>query len=94
MTQAEYVTATGGTPSTGSIVCTNYKVHTFTGTGPFNVTAAGNPAGSTTIDYLVIAGGGGGGFGAPANQSSGGGGAGGYRESSGTASGCYTTSGS
>ena len=92
MTQAEYVTATGGTPSTGSIVCTNYKVHTFTGTGPFNVTAAGNPAGSPTIDYLVIAGGGGGGFGAPANQSSGGGGAGGYRESSGTASGCYTTS--
>jgi hypothetical protein len=92
MAQAEYVTATGGTPSTGSIVCTNYKVHTFTGTGPLCVSAAGNPSGSTTIDYLVIAGGGGGGYGTSGCHNNGGGGAGGYRESAGTASGCYTTS--
>ena len=92
MAQPEYVTATGGTPSTGSIVCTNYKVHTFTGTGPLCVSAAGNAAGSTSIDYLVIAGGGGGGHGASGNHSNGAGGAGGYRESAGTASGCYTVS--
>jgi hypothetical protein len=48
---------------------------------------AGNPCGSNTVDYLVVAGGGGGG----ANRG-GGGGAGGYRESSGAASGCYTAS--
>ena len=92
MAQAEYVTATGGSPATGSIVCTNYKVHTFTSTGPFNVTAAGNPSGSTAIDYMVIAGGGGGGHGTTGCHNNGGGGAGGYRESNGTASGCYTTS--
>jgi len=82
--QAEFIAATGGTVTT---VCTNFKVHTFTGPGTFCVSAAGNAAGSNTVDYLVIAGGGGGGF----NQG-GGGGAGGYRESSGAASGSYAKS--
>jgi hypothetical protein len=76
---AEFVAATGGTITT----CGNYKIHTFTGPGTFTVTNAGNPVGSTTVDYLVVAGGaGGGGAYAPANQSTGsGGGAGGFRES-------------
>ena len=86
---AQYVTATGGTVT----CCGDYKIHTFTGPGTFCVSCAGNPLGSTQIDYLVIAGGGAGGT---TNGSSGagggGGGAGGYRESSGAASGCYTVS--
>jgi hypothetical protein len=40
----------------------DYKIHTFTGPGTFTVTNAGNPGGSTTVDYLVVAGGGGGGW--------------------------------
>ena len=67
----EFITATGGTITT---VCTNFKVHTFTGPGTFTVCSVGNSAGSSTIDYLVVAGGGGGG-----TQSGGGGGAGGMR---------------
>ncbi len=78
-----FVTATGGTITT----CGNFKIHTFTGPGTFCVSCAGNPLGSETVDYLVIAGGGGGG-----GDRGGGGGAGGYRESSGTSSGCYTAS--
>ena len=70
---AQYVTATGGTITTA---CTNFKVHTFTAPGTFEVTNAGNACGSNKIDYLVVAGGGGG-----ASQHSGGGGAGGYRTS-------------
>ena len=81
---AKFVTATGGTVTT---VCTNFKVHTFTGPGTFTVTCAGSVGGSNTVDYLVVAGAGGGG-----NGLGGGGGAGGYRESSGAASGCYSAS--
>jgi len=88
--QAQFVAATGGTITT---VCTDYKVHTFTGPGTFCVSSAGNATGSNTIDYLVMAGGGGGGDGSGGSSSSGGGGgAGGYRESPGTASGSYTAS--
>jgi hypothetical protein len=88
-----YVIATGGTIAT---VCTNYKTHTFTGPGTFCVTSAGNAApgsgtGSNLVDYMVIAGGGGGGSRNPGNNNAGGG-AGGYRESPGTASGCYAVS--
>ena len=54
---SNYVAATGGTPCSGAIVCTNYKVHTFTGPGTFCVSSAGSPAGSNTVDYLVVAGG-------------------------------------
>jgi len=65
----EFVAATGGTVTT---VCTNFKVHTFTGPGTFCVSNAGNAAGSNAISYIIVAGGGGGG---------GDGGAGGFRES-------------
>jgi hypothetical protein len=68
----EYVAATGGTVT----CCGDYKIHTFTGPGTFTVTSAGNPLGSTVVDYMVVAGGGGSGLGG-----SGGGGAGGFRES-------------
>jgi len=68
-----YVAATGGTITTSG----DYKIHTFTGPGTFTVTCSGNPAGSSTVDYMVIAGGGGGSGGNVA----GGGAAGGYRES-------------
>jgi hypothetical protein len=71
---AAYVTATGGTIT----CCGDYKIHTFTADGCFSVSCAGNPVGSTTIDYLVVAGGGGGGG---LCERGGGGGAGGYRES-------------
>ena len=69
---SRFVTATGGTITT----CGNYKIHTFTGPGSFIVSCAGNPLGSTTVDYMVVAGGGGGGW-----DRAGGGGAGGFRES-------------
>ena len=86
---AQFITATGGTITT---VCTNFKVHTFTGPGTFTVTCAGNSEGSNTVDYLVVAGGAGGAGSQPSYTAGGGGGAGGYRESGGTASGCYTVS--
>jgi hypothetical protein len=80
---ASFVVATGGTVT----CCGNYKIHTFTGPGTFTVTSAGNPLGSDSVDYLVVAGGGGGGVGEPANAAGGGGGgggAGGFRESKAT----------
>ena len=80
----KFVTATGGTITT----CGDFKIHTFTGPGTFCVSCGGSSLGSNTVDYLVAAGAGAGGSG----DVSGGGGAGGYRESSGVASGCYTTS--
>ena len=80
-----YITATGGTITT---VCTNFKVHTFTGPGTFEITAGAGPL--SKLDYLVIAGGGGGGRG---SSHGGGGGAGGYREShADPVSGPYTAS--
>ena len=82
-----FVTATGGTITT---VCTNFKVHTFTGPGTFCVSCAGNSSGSNTVDYLVIAGGASGGSGGGGGYGRGGGGSGGYRFSNGTASGCYS----
>ena len=78
-----YVAATGGTITQ----CGNFKVHTFTSSGCFQVTSAGNAAGSNTVDYLVVGGGGG-----STGADGGGAGAGGYRESAGTASGGYTVS--
>ncbi len=82
-----FVAATGGTETT----CGNFKIHTFTGDGNFQVTNAGLPSGSTTVDYLVIAGGGAGAaHGGDGATVGGGGGAGGYRFSDGTASGCYS----
>ena len=72
LSTAQYVAATGGTVTT----CGDYKIHTFTGPGTFTVSCAGNPVGSNSVDYLVVAGGGGAGY-----YYGGGGGAGGYRES-------------
>src|SRR6056300_803803 len=57
--QAVFITATGGTITTSG----NFKVHTFTGDGCFVVSCGGNPAGSDSVDYLVVAGGGAGGGG-------------------------------
>ena len=81
---ATYISATGGTVTESG----DFKIHTFTGDGCFVVSCGGNPAGSDTVDYLVVAGGGGGAYG-----NGGGGGAGGFREShSVPVSGCYTAS--
>jgi hypothetical protein len=68
---AEFIAATGGTITE----CGNDRIHTFTGPGTFTVSSLGNPFGSTTISYMVIAGGGGSG-----DYYGGGGGAGGFRE--------------
>jgi len=82
-TPNEYITATGGSITT---VCTNYKVHTFTGPGTFCISAGSGE--KSKVDYLVIGGGGGGG-----GEEGGGGGAGGYRESKTAAvSGCWSAS--
>ncbi len=79
---ATYITATGGTITTAP--CGNFKIHTFTGPGTFTVCSVGNPCGSDTVSYAVVAGGaGGGGANAPPGSpygAGGGGGAGGYRE--------------
>ena len=66
-----YVTATGGTITTVG----DFKIHQFTGPGTFTVSCAGNPSGSTQVDYMVVAGGGAGGH----YSGIGGGGAGGVR---------------
>ena len=53
----------------------DYKIHRFTGTGTFTVSAVGSDATyGDAVEYLIVAGGGGGG-----HQFGGGGGAGGYR---------------
>jgi hypothetical protein len=65
--QPKYICATGGTIKTSG----NFKTHIFTGPGTFTVSCGGNPLGSDTADYFVVAGGGG--------TTSGGGGAGGFR---------------
>ena len=74
---APFITATGGTITTSG----DFKIHTFTGPGTFNVcniaTTAPAP-GNNTVSYMVVAGGGGGA--SPAGLYGGGGGAGGFRE--------------
>jgi hypothetical protein len=83
ITGQTFITATGGT-----VTCSgDFKIHTFTGPGTFQVTQLANTPACNQIDYLVVAGGGGGGAVRGA-----GGGAGGYRESPGTATGSYTAS--
>lgn len=77
---AGFVAASGGTETTSG----DFKIHTFTSPGTFTVSNAGNPGGSNTVDYLVIAGGASGAW-----DGGGGGGAGGYRFSNGTASGSF-----
>ena len=60
--------ATGGTITTSG----NFKIHTFTSPGTFQVTSASTTAAENTVGYMVVAGGGGG--------TGAGGGAGGFRE--------------
>jgi hypothetical protein len=74
---AAFICASGGTITTSG----DYKIHTFTGPGTFTVNSVGNPAGSNSVDYLVIAGGGGTGG---RNCQTGAGGAGGFRLSNST----------
>tara|TARA_R100000654_G_scaffold1990_1_gene7208 strand:+ start:701 stop:2071 length:1371 start_codon:yes stop_codon:yes gene_type:complete len=82
------ICATGGTETT---VCTNFKVHTFTGPGTFTVNSGGGPI--AVVDYVIVAGGGGGGGEASSNAGAGGGGGGGYREAKVSAtSGCWSAS--
>jgi hypothetical protein len=69
--ESPFIIATGGTVTT----CGDFKIHTFTGPGTFTVTSAGTPAGSNSVNYLVVAGGAGGG-----GRHGGGGGAGGFRQ--------------
>ena len=83
---ATYISASGGTETTSG----NFKIHTFTGPGTFTVSSVGNPSGSNTVDYMVVAGGASGGK-AGGSKGGGGGGAGGFRESPGTTT-CYTAS--
>ena len=64
---AQFVNATGG----NIYECGDFRVHHFSTDGTFTVTNAGNPAGSGSVDYLVVAGGGGTG---PSNEGAGGGG--------------------
>ena len=72
LTFPTYISASGGN---ATLTCGDFKTHVFTGPGTFTVSSIGNPAGSTTVEYLVVAGGGGGG-----KTASGGGGAGGVRQ--------------
>ena len=71
--QVAYTTATGGTITTSG----DYKIHTFTSSGNFVVSEAGNAAGGGAgASYVVVAGGASG----SGTFRGGGGGAGGYRE--------------
>ena len=82
-----FVSATGGSETTSG----NFKIHTFTGPGTFTVNCLATSPSNNVVDYLVIAGGGAGGSGG-FGEGGGGGGAGGYRESPGTATGCFPVS--
>ena len=66
-----FIAATGGTVTT---VCTNFKVHTFTGPGTFCVSQLSSTPANNAVAYVVVAGGGGKG------DIGGAGGAGGFRE--------------
>jgi len=67
---AQFMEATGGTVTEITQNSIQYRVHTFTSSGTFEVTKGGE------VEYLVVAGGGGAG-----TSQGGGGGAGGYRSS-------------
>lgn len=78
-----YVFATGGTVTVDG----DYRIHTFTSPGTFDVEAAGTPT-EGIVDYVVIAGGGGGGNnGYPVARAGGAGGGGGFRLSNSPANG-------
>ena len=79
-----YIVATGGTITESG----DFKIHTFTGPGTFEVTKTAFSSPNNTLDYLIVGGGGGSG----AREGAGGGGAGGFRETPGTSTGSYTVS--
>ena len=68
---SSFLTATGGTIT----CCGDFKIHTFTGPGTFQVTSLSSSAPENVAEYIVVAGGGGGGR----INTSGGAGAGGFR---------------
>jgi len=78
---AQYIAATGGTVTTTG----NQKIHTFTTSGCFVVSCAGNSVGSDKVSYLVVAGGGG-------SHGHAGAGAGGFREGQNSSQSPYTAS--
>jgi|9_EtaG_2_1085328.scaffolds.fasta_scaffold09146_3 hypothetical protein len=69
-----FIMASGGTETESG----DFKIHTFTGPGTFQVTAISCTAANNTVGYQVV-GGGGGGTSSPSLRA-GGGGAGGFRE--------------
>ena len=71
VTGGAFISATGGNQPTagGCTVDTNFKVHKFTSTGTFCVSAGGGPKGK--VDFLVVAGGGSGPCGAGGTGGSG-----------------------
>jgi len=71
---AAFIAATGGTVLTNG----NFKTHVFTSSSNFVVSAVGNPAGSDTVEYMVVGGGGSGGSGGVGGSGAGGAG-GGFR---------------
>ncbi len=84
-----YITATGGTVTESG----DFKIHTFTSSGCFAVSAVGNSAGGgDKVSYVVVAGGGGGGGENGTTTTSGGGGAGGFREGKNSPIDSYTAS--
>ena len=66
-TNAVFMVATGGSISTSG----DYKIHTFTSSGTFQVTTGGNDGGNRAAQTYILAGGGAGG---PAGGTGGGGG--------------------
>ena len=84
LTGNDNLVASGGTVTTSG----DYKIHTFTGPGTFNVSQVSQTAADNVVSYLVVAGGGG----AAGSEWVGGAGAGGFREFRGTNSGCYAVS--
>ena len=70
-----FMAATGGTVTT----CGDFKIHTFTSSGTFCISCAGNPGGNDQMEYLVVAGGGSGGSEDGQSVAGGGGGGGGFR---------------
>jgi len=71
----EYITATGGSISNSG----DFRIHTFTSPGTFEVTKKGNSLGNDKLGYVIVAGGGGGSS-TNSTDDGAGGGAGGYRE--------------
>lgn len=72
--------ATGGTTTTYNDGTDNWKAHTFTSSGTFEITTAGDV--NPDIEYLIVAGGAGGGGNRRATGCGGGGGAGGMQTGS------------